>query len=227
MAGRLLKCTRWSVSFHRRRRRCCRIDRASYLLGRVSSCLQCTVRYVLPLALLTTHAPPVDASSFRLAYHRNTRVSQALLDRLDRAVVLARGKATQRLLLLQLFETRMFDERLLPGGEYEVPLQLTEGIELHERIRSDKLRALKTAFDALQPLGVSGRSDIFVYRTSGEDGERKVFVLQLSLVEGEEEADHVQLNVLGLDEPTEEITRGLVGHLREKLEELTMAKFAL
>ena len=74
---------------------------------------------------------------------------------------------------------------------------------------------------------MSGRSDIFVYRTRGEDDERKVFVLQLALVEREEEAEHVQLNVFGLDAPTDEITRGLVGHLREKLEELTMAKFAL
>lgn len=36
----------------------------------------------------------------------------------------------------------------------------------------------------------------------------------------------MQLSVFGLDPPTEEISKGLVGHLREKIEEQTMAKFA-
>ena len=56
----------------------------------------------------------------------------------------------------------MLDPRLLPGGAYAVPTVHTEAIELHERMRGDKLRALKATFDALQPLGVAGRSDIFV-----------------------------------------------------------------
>ena len=34
-----------------------------------------------------------------------------------------------------------------------ISLVHTEGIELHERMRADKLRALKTAFDALQVCG--------------------------------------------------------------------------
>eukprot|EP00966_Prymnesium_polylepis_P110469 2555780-Prymnesium_polylepis.1 len=77
--------------------------------------------------------------------------AHALLDRLEAAASAARRTATQRLLLLQLFESRMLDERLLPGGDYAVPVVHSEGIELHERMRSDrseKASALKTACDA-------------------------------------------------------------------------------
>lgn len=65
-----------------------------------------------------------------------------------------------------------------------MPIVHTEGLELHERMRPDKLLALKTAFDALQPLGLSGRPDMFVFRSGGGEADvRMVYLLQLSLVE--------------------------------------------
>ena len=67
-----------------------------------------------------------------------------------------------------------------------MPTLLTHRIELHERLRADRPAALAAACNALQPLAVGGRSDVFVYRTvaaAAESLQRNVFLLRLSLVE--------------------------------------------
>ena len=108
---------------------------------------------------------------------------RTVLQELEREAHAAAARATKRLLLGRLHETRVLDDRLLPGGAYEVPLLLTRSIELHERLRSDSSSALAAAYDALQPLAIQGRQGVFVYRspTAASDRlQREVFLIQLT-----------------------------------------------
>lgn len=169
---------------------------------------------------------------------------RGVVSALEREAHAAAARATKRLLLTQLHDLRVLDERLLPGGEHEVPSLLTHSIELHERLRADRTATLAAACDALQPLAVAGRSDVFVYRTvaaAGEGLDRNVFLLRLSLTErdgtstdtgvagtdsGSNGETCVLLTVCGVDQPSDELSSGLVQHLCEKLEELTLMRFA-
>ena len=180
--------------------------------------------------------------------------AQAVLTELELQADAAAARATTRCFLRQLHESRVLDERLLLGGVLEVPELLTMSIELHERLRSDKAAAFAAACDALQPLAIQGHPGLFVYRSSSFESEEqanKDFLIKLSFErEGHSPEDDrgskcvsatgvgvatdttssgkggIQLTVCGIDPPADDLSRGLLSHVREKLEVLTLLHFA-
>ena len=89
-------------------------------------------------------------------------------------------RATTRLLLERLDSMHELDERLLPpNGAFAVPTRATVTLELHDRLRADYARTLRSVCgtQALQLLATD-RPDMFVYRQSSDGA---VFLLQLAL----------------------------------------------
>ena len=104
-------------------------------------------------------------------------------DALSELTKAARGavtRATTRLLLERLDSMHELDERLLPpNGAFAVPTRATVTLELHDRLRADYARTLRSVCgtQALQLLATD-RPDMFVYRQSSDGA---VFLLQLAL----------------------------------------------
>ena len=70
---------------------------------------------------------------------------------LERAVREAAGRATKRLLLGHVHESRSLDTRLLPGGAHECEPVMIETLEIHERLRSDSRAALGESHPSPNP----------------------------------------------------------------------------
>ena len=101
-------------------------------------------------------------------------------DALSELTKAARGavtRATTRLLLERLDSMHELDERLLPpNGAFAVPTRATVTLELHDRLRADYARTLRSVCgtQALQLLATD-RPDMFVYRQSSDGA---VFLLR-------------------------------------------------